>query len=121
MNYKIEKISPFTTNNEHKAAQVEKMFDDIAPKYDLLNRIMSLGIDKHWRKIGIKKLIDKNPQKILDIATGTGDLAITANKLLNPKQIIGIDISEKMIEIAQKKINSLSLFTAQKTNVCWQR
>ena len=91
-----------------KRERVEEMFDTIAPKYDLLNRVLSAGIDKGWRKKAIDELIICNPESILDIATGTADLAIAAMRL-HPKKIIGIDISNKMLEIGRRKIEQQSL------------
>ena len=84
------------------------MFDSIAPKYDFLNHFLSLGIDRSWRKKAINKLRPYSPKKILDIATGTGDLAIAALKL-NPDEIVGIDISEKMLEQGKLKIRKKGL------------
>ncbi len=78
------------------------MFDNIAWRYDFLNHFLSLGVDKRWRRRAIKKLRPKGPKKILDVATGTGDLAIAALKL-NPDEIAGIDISEKMLEKGRSK------------------
>lgn len=101
-------IVPDQNSDVSKRKQVESMFDSISHKYDFLNRIISFGIDKHWRKKAILCLKDYKPQCILDIATGTGDFAILANKLLNPNQIIGVDISEKMIAFGQAKLNKLS-------------
>ena len=90
--------------------KVEKMFDEIAHSYDALNHILSLGIDWFWRKSAIKYLRERsNPDSILDVATGTGDLAILANKILKPKKIVGIDISEKMLEIGNEKIKKMRL------------
>jgi demethylmenaquinone methyltransferase/2-methoxy-6-polyprenyl-1,4-benzoquinol methylase len=103
MGYKAEKIVPYATNNAPKSAQVEQMFDEIAGRYDLLNHTLSLGIDRYWRRKGILALKDLSPQKILDVATGTGDLALEAHRLLKPEKILGIDISEKMMEAAEKK------------------
>ncbi len=88
--------------------KISSMFNDIAPKYDFLNHFLSLGIDKRWRKKVIKALSGKKYDKILDIATGTGDLAIDLNKL-NPDKIIGIDIAEKMVEIGNRKIKKKKL------------
>ncbi|MDR2848826.1 MAG: class I SAM-dependent methyltransferase, partial [Bacteroidales bacterium] len=93
MNYPSEKLLPYS-GNEPKNVQVAKMFDEIAPRYDLLNHALSFGIDRYWRKKGILSLQGVHPAKILDIATGTGDLAIQACKLLKPAQITGIDISD---------------------------
>ena len=80
------------------------MFDQIAPQYDFLNRFLSAGIDISWRKKTLLKLKKDNPQFILDVATGTADLAIMASRLLSPKKITGIDISEGMLELGRKKI-----------------
>ena len=79
------------------------MFDDIAPSYDFLNHFLSLNIDKGWRKKAVKILSSYSPKSILDVATGTGDLAIAMLKL-NPEKIIGIDISKEMLEVGKKKI-----------------
>jgi demethylmenaquinone methyltransferase/2-methoxy-6-polyprenyl-1,4-benzoquinol methylase len=87
-----------------KGAQVEKMFDSIAGQYDLLNHTLSFGIDYYWRKKGISALKDVRPEKILDVAAGTGDLALLAYRLLQPEHILCIDISEKMMQIGRKKI-----------------
>src|SRR6478735_6039726 len=91
-----------------KKEQVSQMFDNIAPKYDLLNRVLSAGIDIRWRKKAISKLKANKPKLILDIATGTGDLAIEALSL-NPERIIGIDISEGMLAVGKEKISKLGL------------
>jgi demethylmenaquinone methyltransferase/2-methoxy-6-polyprenyl-1,4-benzoquinol methylase len=103
MTYPTEKIRPFPHKEESKGAQVEIMFDEIAGRYDNLNHLLSWGIDKSWRKKGILTLKDLQPQKLLDIATGTGDLALQAYPLLHPEKITCIDISEKMMEIGRKK------------------
>ncbi|MCH2022941.1 MAG: bifunctional demethylmenaquinone methyltransferase/2-methoxy-6-polyprenyl-1,4-benzoquinol methylase UbiE [Saprospiraceae bacterium] len=100
---KSESIKPYD-EIEDKKGQVSSMFNNIAKYYDSLNRILSLGIDKRWRKKTIALLLEDKPQNILDVATGTADLALEANKQLKPKKITGVDISEKMLEIGQKKI-----------------
>lgn len=92
-----------------KKAEVEQMFDRIAPKYDLLNRVLSLGIDVWWRKRAIAFLKPASPQKILDVATGTADVAILMGKILKPRQIIGIDIANQMLEIGRDKIKNAGL------------
>ncbi len=81
------------------------MFDNIAPYYDLMNRVLSLGIDKTWRTKAIKLLQDLDSPKILDVATGTCDVALEMAKKLNNPNIIGLDISAKMLEVGQKKID----------------
>jgi demethylmenaquinone methyltransferase/2-methoxy-6-polyprenyl-1,4-benzoquinol methylase len=100
---KSEAIKPYEENKEKKE-QVSSMFNNIAKYYDFLNHFLSLGIDRSWRKKAIATLKEDNPQNILDVATGTADLAIEANKQLKPKKIIGIDISVKMLEVGDKKI-----------------
>ena len=89
-------------------ATVQKMFDDISPKYDFLNHFLSLGIDYRWRKILVRMLSERNPLRILDVATGTGDVVIALTRL-NPEKIVGIDISEKMLDIARTKIAAKGL------------
>jgi len=104
MSYKAEKIVPFSDQDTNKGKQIETMFDEIAEQYDRLNSIMSFGLDKRWRKKGILKIKALNPQSILDIATGTGDLALEAYDLLKPKSVLGIDISEGMMDVGRKKV-----------------
>lgn len=99
---------PDKSKTSAKKVQVEEMFDNISPKYDLLNHILSANIDKIWRKRVIRMLAKHHPSEILDIATGTADFAIAATKISNSK-ITGIDISEGMLEIGQKKISRLKL------------
>lgn len=84
------------------------MFDDISSQYDFLNHFLSLGIDVLWRKKLVRLLRTKKPSRILDVATGTGDLAIALTRL-KPEKIIGIDIAEKMLEIARQKIRKRGL------------
>lgn len=106
--YEQEKIKPYNGSG-HKREQVEQMFDHIAHTYDALNHFLSLGIDKSWRKTAIDSLQPYSPQKILDIATGTGDFAILSAKRLFPKQLIGADISEGMMEIGKRKVKEQNL------------
>lgn len=89
-------IVPFKNSGLTKKQQVAAMFDKIAFRYDFLNRFLSAGIDVSWRKKAIKQLKKLQPKYILDVATGTGDVAILAEKMLHPVNIIGIDISEGM-------------------------
>ena len=96
-------VKPYSETGSKKV-QIEAMFDNIAPNYDLLNRVLTLGIDTTWRTKAIKQLKASNPRKILDVATGTGDFALEASKRLNPEKIVGIDISHEMLEIGRKKI-----------------
>jgi demethylmenaquinone methyltransferase/2-methoxy-6-polyprenyl-1,4-benzoquinol methylase len=92
-----------------KKAEVEKMFDRIAPRYDLLNRVLSLGIDVWWRKRAISYLKPGRPQEILDVATGTADVAILLTKILKPKKVVGIDIANQMLELGRQKIGDKGL------------
>jgi len=103
MAYEQEVIKPYN-NEEEKGEQVEQMFDQIAHSYDLLNHTLSLGIDKGWRRKAIDKLGQYMPQKILDIATGTGDFAILAAERIKPIQIIGVDISVGMMNVGREKV-----------------
>lgn len=108
MSYKAEKVVPYSST-ENKGAQVERMFDSIAENYDTLNHTMSMGIDIGWRKKGLSMLKKNNPQHILDIATGTGDLAIQAYDILSPQHILGIDISEGMMNVGRQKVAKVGL------------
>jgi demethylmenaquinone methyltransferase/2-methoxy-6-polyprenyl-1,4-benzoquinol methylase len=92
-----------------KKAEVERMFDTIAPKYDLLNRVLSLGIDISWRKKALSYLKQANPQSILDVATGTADVAIMAAKTLRPAAVKGIDIANQMLDLGRVKIKNEGL------------
>ena len=106
--YPQENIKPYDKDGS-KAAQVEKMFDHIAPAYDNLNHLLSWGIDKYWRKKAIALLKPFRPQHIMDVATGTGDFAIKACKELNPDELIGTDISEGMMNVGREKVKQLGL------------
>lgn len=108
MTYKAEKIVPYETTDS-KGVQVEYMFDSIAENYDRLNHTLSMGIDRSWRKKGILALKNIKPKNILDIATGTGDLAIQAYQLLKPDSILAVDISEGMMEVGRKKTKKMGL------------
>ncbi len=100
-------VTPY--GGDSKKAEVEQMFDKIAPRYDLLNRVLSLGIDISWRKRALGYLKKENPQQMLDVATGTADVAIMATKLLNPTQVIGVDISNQMLDYGRVKIKNEGL------------
>lgn len=104
-------IKPDQFSKVSKKNQVEEMFNGIAKNYDFLNHFLSLGIDKIWRKKAINylKTQTQKPENILDIATGTADLALEIYNQIKPKQIIGIDISEEMLEVGRKKILSKNL------------
>jgi demethylmenaquinone methyltransferase/2-methoxy-6-polyprenyl-1,4-benzoquinol methylase len=103
-NFAHDTIVPYKNSESSKKQQVADMFDDIAVKYDFLNRFLSAGIDIGWRKKAIRQLQDLHPKKILDVATGTADVAIMASGILKPEKIIGIDISDGMLEIGRQKI-----------------
>ena len=113
---------PNKESSQSKKVQVEEMFDNISNRYDLLNHLLSVNIDKIWRRNAINKLKQFNPKTILDIATGTGDFAIAATKISNVK-ITGIDISEGMLNVGRSKIerkglaNLISLQKADSENL----
>ncbi len=96
-------VKPYNKANESKKQEVTEMFDNIAGRYDLLNHLLTLNIDKLWRRKALNILAKSKPATILDIATGTGDLAIAALRL-KPKSIIGLDIAPNMIELARIKV-----------------
>jgi len=105
----IRKMTVTPYNKETgKKEQVAEMFNNISHRYDFLNHFLSMGIDKLWRRKVVKLMRQGNPNKVLDIATGTADLAIEASKIANT-QITGIDISEGMLTVGRKKIETLNL------------
>ncbi len=101
-------VKPYKDTQSSKREQVEQMFDSIAPRYDFLNRFLSMGIDQLWRKKAINSLREINPKQILDVATGTGDLALAALKL-NPDFVTGIDISNEMLKVGRRKVDAKQL------------
>lgn len=116
-------IVPQKESSLSKKEQVADMFNSIAFRYDFLNRFLSAGIDITWRKKAIKQLTSLQPQTVLDVATGTADVALMTYDLLHPKKIIGIDISEGMLDLGRKKItarnlnNTIQLFTGDSENI----
>ena len=98
-------VKPYEADGS-KTQQVSKMFDNIAKHYDFLNHFLSLGIDKIWRRKMINELVEVNPKRILDVATGTADVAINTIKQLKIKdlQIVGVDISNEMLNVGRKKL-----------------
>ncbi len=104
----VKEVKPDQTSAAAKKQQVEEMFNSIASRYDFLNRFLSMGIDKGWRTKAINSISDIQPKHILDVATGTGDLAIAAMRL-HPNKITGIDLSAQMLEVGRKKISNLNL------------
>ncbi len=99
---KHDNVKPYNANSAKKE-QVAEMFDNIAARYDLLNHLLSMGIDITWRKKAVRKLARTAPQTLLDVATGTGDFAIEALSL-KPGKITGIDISSEMLRVGRKKV-----------------
>jgi demethylmenaquinone methyltransferase/2-methoxy-6-polyprenyl-1,4-benzoquinol methylase len=108
-NFAHDKVVPLKDSELSKKEQVADMFDNIAYRYDFLNRFLSAGIDIQWRKKAIRQLKDIDPKKILDVATGTADVAIMTARILQPGQIIGIDISDGMLNVGRKKIEKEGL------------
>lgn len=108
MEVKAEKVNPYD-DSRPKTEQVREMFDSIAPAYDFMNRAMTFGIDKLWRRRAVGMLRRAAHDRILDVATGTGDLALLLAKKLNPSLITGIDLSERMLEIARQKAEKAGL------------
>lgn len=106
--YKQEKIKPYGGDGE-KGELIERLFNNIASTYDTLNHRLSWNIDKVWRKAAIKQLVPFKPKYILDIATGTGDLAILAARMLHPAKIVGADIAESMMAIGNEKVREAGL------------
>jgi len=104
----VETVKPYNSDGGKKD-QIEKMFDNVAPTYDLLNRVLSLGIDESWRKKAIAKFDPTKAKNLLDVATGTADIAIRMSSQLSPDKIIGLDLSAKMLEYGQKKVNKKNL------------
>ncbi|MCW3804113.1 bifunctional demethylmenaquinone methyltransferase/2-methoxy-6-polyprenyl-1,4-benzoquinol methylase UbiE [Plebeiibacterium marinum] len=101
-------VTPYKSSSEGKKKQIRAMFNNIAPKYDFLNHFLSMGIDKIWRKRAIGLLKELEKPEVLDIATGTGDLAIASMKL-KPKRIVGLDLSPEMLKVGESKIQKRNL------------
>ena len=112
----IEKLKPYKDQSGTKREQVEKMFDHLAPKYDYVNHTLSLGVDRIWRQRAISYLKFKGawPARVLDVATGTGDLALLAAVELGTEEVIGIDISDEMMKVAKEKAEAANLDFAVK-------
>ena len=108
-NYQHDPIVPFKDSSVSKKEQVAHMFNQIAFRYDFLNHFLSGGVDKSWRKKAIRELEPLKPKMILDVATGTADMPIMMMKYLPAEQIIGIDISEGMLELGKQKITKAGL------------
>ncbi len=105
----VENITPYGPDSRDKTEQVREMFDAIAPAYDFMNRAMTFGIDRWWRRKAVGLLSLCEHDDILDIATGTGDLAIRLARKLDPVSVVGVDLSEEMVEIGRKKVRAEGL------------
>jgi len=101
-------ITPYQHSEKGKKEQVEEMFDSISGNYDFLNRLITFGMDRKWRRNVLRLLLKKKPKSILDIATGTGDMPILFSKT-DAERIVGVDISAGMVKVAQEKIDKLDL------------
>lgn len=108
MAYKVEKVTPYQPDGSKKE-QVQRMFDNIATNYDKLNGALSLGIDSYWRRDALKELRKYPHGHLLDIATGTGDIAILSESILKPEKITAVDISEGMMNIGREKVKAKGL------------
>ena len=108
MEYPQEKVKPYGQEGK-KVEQVERMFDHIAPAYDRLNHLMSLGIDRSWRRTALKWLRPHRPALVLDVATGTGDFAIQACRMLPSASLTGVDLSEGMMQVGRRKVEQAGL------------
>ncbi|MDL1914259.1 MAG: bifunctional demethylmenaquinone methyltransferase/2-methoxy-6-polyprenyl-1,4-benzoquinol methylase UbiE [Bergeyella sp.] len=104
----LNSVTPYQNQEKNKKEQVEAMFDNIASNYDFLNRILSLKMDVLWRRELVEWLTGESPKKVLDVATGTGDLAIEIQKHTRA-QVVGLDLSQKMLEAGQEKLNKKGL------------
>lgn len=104
-----EKINPYHGDSRPKTDQVRDMFDSIAPAYDFMNRAMTFGVDKWWRSVAVRMICNARPANILDIATGTADLAIKLADKINSAHVTGVDLSANMIEIGRKKVEEQNL------------
>ena len=106
-----QQVTPYNTGDSKKD-QVEDMFDNIAPKYDFLNRVLSMNVDISWRNKLVKWLNQDQPKNVLDVATGTGDLALTIQKGTGAN-IVGLDLSQQMLNVGIDKIKKIQKFIHQ--------
>ena len=109
MNNEVENIKPYSHEGESKTEQVRQMFDNIAPAYDFMNRAMTLGIDRRWRRAAVKTVAAAAPRELLDLATGTGDFARQIARSLPSATVTGIDLSDGMLEVARHKAREAGL------------
>jgi len=105
----MPEVKPYNLEDSSKKQEVREMFDNIAPRYDLLNRLLSLGIDQSWRRKALALLENHPINELLDMATGTGDLAIMATKMLQPNHVTGVDLSPNMLSFAAEKVKKAKL------------
>ena len=89
--------------------QIRQMFDQIAPRYDLLNKLNSLGLDRYWRRVLVQAVAGTHPRQILDVATGTGDVAIALARACPEAQITGMDLSREMMAVGVRKVEAAGL------------
>lgn len=108
MEIKAEKVKPYASDLA-KTGQVEAMFDSIAPAYDNMNRLMTFGIDRLWRRKAVSLTAATRPRRILDVATGTGDFAIALARKIDGCRVDGVDLSDGMMEIGRKKVEKAGL------------
>ena len=101
-------MKPYNTD-QTKKEEVREMFDNIAPRYDLLNHTLSVNIDRIWRSRAVNEVRRANPRRILDVATGTGDLAIALARRIRDVQVMGVDLSEEMLAVARRKVEARGL------------
>lgn len=104
-----EQINPYDGDKRAKGEQVREMFDNIAPAYDLMNRMMTLGIDRRWRRKAVGLVRDSGSRDILDVATGTGDLAMQLARDVEGAHITGIDLSDEMLAVGRRKVTEAGL------------
>lgn len=109
MDVQAERINPYQGDQREKSQQVRVMFDNIAPAYDFMNRAMTFGIDKLWRRKAVKMIGKECPAKILDVASGTGDLAILLARKIPSASVLGVDISEGMLQLGSRKVDEAGL------------
>ena len=107
--FQHDSVVPYRKADAGKKQQVAEMFDDIAHRYDFMNRFLSAGIDVGWRRKALEELRELRPKSMLDVATGTADVAIMAARMVSPEKIVGIDISEGMLELGRKKVREAGL------------
>lgn len=103
-----EEITPYD-DQRAKGEQVREMFDSIAPVYDFMNRAMTMGVDRLWRRATVKEVARRSPRVVLDVATGTADLAIALARKTRADRVLGVDLSEGMVEIGRKKVEKAGL------------